>query len=85
MCKIDTFCPYCDIEVTAELVQEKETLPVLGKPVEYIATLAICPKCGNAIGDARVEGKNLERAYDKYAEIYGETVEDARKSRQPKA
>ena len=71
MCKIETYCPYCDEPVTAELVNETETLPVLGVPITYEATLAVCPKCGEVIGDSRIEGENLDRAYNKYEEIMG--------------
>ena len=63
---MNIFCPACDTEVDAVLRTQSATLLVRGEHIPYEETLAICPLCGEAIGDARVEGKNLERAYAVY-------------------
>lgn len=63
---IDTYCPECDIEVRARLRNQPATCLVYGEKVDYTETVAICPTCGGIIGDARVEGPNLERAYAIY-------------------
>lgn len=72
---IDTYCPYCDIPVAASLTSNKATLKVLGKDVSYLETLALCPFCGEAIGDTRIEDLNLKRAYKAYEERYGISVD----------
>lgn len=66
MDNIETFCPYCDESVTAPIVMEEESVNVRGENVTYLARIARCPQCGEAIGDSRVEEGNLERAYDAY-------------------
>ena len=58
---LDTFCPYCDIEVTATLETKRSHIEVDNETITYLETSAICPNCNKAIGDARVEKKNLER------------------------
>ena len=63
---IETFCPECDTEVRAVLSSQPATLSVRGVDVSYSETVAVCPRCGTTIGDARVEGINLERAYAVY-------------------
>ncbi len=63
---ISTYCPYCDREVVASLSSSTRTLPVKGQPTEFKSTDAVCPECGQVIGDSRVEDDNLRRAYDAY-------------------
>lgn len=68
---MSTYCPTCDAEVEAVLCACPTSLSVKGKLVSYVDTQAICPVCGETIGDARVEGDNLERAFDAYRAAYG--------------
>ena len=68
---VDTYCPECDAEVHACLYDQPATLSVRGEKVDYIAAVAVCPTCGEFIGDARIEGSNLERAYDTYRRLHG--------------
>lgn len=68
---VDTYCPECDKEVHASLHNQLTSLSVRGELVTYSETVAICPDCGSAIGDARIEGANLERAYAIYRSIHG--------------
>ena len=68
---LDTFCPECDAEVRASLSSRPATLCVRGADVTYPETVAICPTCGATIGDARIEGENLERAYATYRSSRG--------------
>lgn len=63
---LSTYCPECDREVDARLECRTETLPVKGEPTSYDAEVAVCPCCGKAIGDSRVEEGNLRRAYSAY-------------------
>ena len=63
---ISTYCPYCDREVVASLSSSTRTLSVKGQPAEFRSTDAVCPECGQVIGDSRVEDDNLRRAYDAY-------------------
>lgn len=68
---IDTYCPECDREVDARLEQRVEALPVKGELTSYDAEVAICPCCGEAIGDSRIEEGNLRRAYSAYCAAHG--------------
>ena len=63
---IDTYCPYCDEPVVAEIVKRQEVLKVLGTDVVYLAHIPICPNCGKDIGDSRTEEYNLNEAYRQY-------------------
>lgn len=68
---LNTYCPECDCEVDARLERRTETLPVKGEPTSYDAEVAVCPCCGEAIGDSRVEEGNLRRAYSAYCAAHG--------------
>lgn len=68
---LDTYCPECDIEVSARLSSQQAVLTVRGEDVAYTETVAVCPRCGAVIGDARLEGGNLTRAYDVYRSRHG--------------
>lgn len=68
---IKTFCPECDCEVVAPIELRVETLPVKGEQTPYDADIAICPYCGEAIGDSRIEEGNLRRAYSAYCAAHG--------------
>lgn len=68
---VDTYCPECDAEVHACLRNQPSTLSVRGEEVGYSETVAVCPMCGEVIGDARIEGSNLQRAYDAYRRLHG--------------
>ena len=68
---VDTYCPECDVEVHALLHNQPATLSVRGEAISFSETIAVCPVCGEAIGDARIEGANLERAYDVYRALHG--------------
>ena len=68
---LNTYCPECDCEVDARLERRTETLPVKGEPTSYDAEVAVCPCCGEAIGDSRVEEGNLRRAYSAYCVAHG--------------
>ena len=67
---LSTYCPECDREVDARLEYRTETLPVKGEPTSYYAEMAVCPCCGEAIGDSRVEEGNLRRAYSAYCAVH---------------
>ena len=68
---LNTYCPECDREVDARLEHRTETLPVKGEPTSYDAEAAVCPCCGKAIGDSRIEEGNLRRAYSAYCAAHG--------------
>lgn len=68
---LDTYCPECDGEVRACLRTQPASLSVRGEDVSYAETVAVCPTCGCAIGDSRIEGANLERAYGQYRARHG--------------
>lgn len=68
---VDIYCPECDAEVHACLRNQPAILSVRGEEVGYSETVAVCPTCGEIIGDARIEGSNLERAYDAYRMLHG--------------
>lgn len=72
----ETYCIECDESVTAHLVNRSETLPVKGEDVAYTATVAVCPHCGEAIADARVEGGNIDAAYAAYCKAHGLVAKD---------
>lgn len=64
---LSTYCPSCDKPVEARLVEREETLLVKGMRTSRVGTVALCPTCGEAIGDSRVEDGNLRAAYAAYA------------------
>ena len=68
---VDTYCPECDEKVCARLHNQPATLCIRGEQIDFSETVAVCPTCGNIIGDARIEGANLERAYDAYRKQHG--------------
>jgi len=68
---VDTYCPECDAEVHARLRAQQSILSVRGENIAYTETIALCPICGTVIGDARIEGENLERAYAGYRARHG--------------
>lgn len=68
---LNTYCPECDREVDARLEHRLETLPVKGESTSYDAETAVCPRCGEVIGDSRVEEGNLRRAYSAYCAAHG--------------
>lgn len=67
---VDTYCPECDEEVKARLHERPSTLSVRGEEISFSETVAVCPVCGAIIGDARIEGENLERAYAAYRVLH---------------
>lgn len=81
---LDTYCPACDSEVRAELQKRPATISVRGESIDYIETVAVCPVCGQPIGDARIESENLKSAYDIYRSKHGimspEGISNLRKS-----
>lgn len=68
---VDIYCPECDTEVHACLHNQPATLSVRCESIGYSETVAVCPACGEIIGDARIESVNLERAYDVYRMRHG--------------
>ena len=62
----ETYCPICDLEVTAFLERREGALRIRGELTTYDEKVAICPNCGEVIGDSRLESENLERAYATY-------------------
>lgn len=68
---LNTYCPECDREVDARLEHKIETLSVKGEQTSYDAEVAVCPCCGEEIGDSRVEEGNLRRAYSAYCAAHG--------------
>lgn len=68
---IDTYCPSCDMEVHAPISARPGRISIRGEDTEFDERVAICPDCGEAIGDSRVEDGNLERAYEAYAARHG--------------
>ena len=68
---LSTYCPSCDTPIEARLVEREETLWVKGRPTSYVGTAAICPLCGEAIGDSHVGDGNLRAAYAAYAASCG--------------
>jgi putative zinc finger/helix-turn-helix YgiT family protein len=63
---IITYCPDCKEEVTARIEERDETITVRDQAVWITAEVAVCPKCGNEIGDLTVEDRNLDKAYAIY-------------------
>lgn len=81
---LDTYCPECDREVTAPIQHRIESLPVKGEAISYNAEIAVCPYCGEVIGDSRIEDANLRRAYSSYCAAHGlmspDEIRELRKS-----
>ncbi|MDN0069531.1 type II TA system antitoxin MqsA family protein [Collinsella ihumii] len=63
----NTFCPYCDVEVEAILDIRTERHCVRGEKIILDnVPVAVCPLCGQDIGDSRVDGPTIDRAYNVY-------------------
>ncbi|PWL78979.1 MAG: hypothetical protein DBY20_03635 [Coriobacteriia bacterium] len=73
---IETYCPACDAEVNAAVSMSTGHIAVRGEDVEFEEHVAVCPVCGEEIGDSRVEGGNLDRAYAAYAKAHGLVTRD---------
>lgn len=67
----DTYCPRCDAPVCAQLEERRESLPINGEEVFFQATVAVCPRCGEVIGDSRIDQRNFERADEAYRHLHG--------------
>lgn len=63
---VDTLCPACDVAVHAQVHSRQALMTVRGEKVFYTEQVAICPRCGKPIGDARLEKGNLDSAYAAY-------------------
>ena len=59
-------CPRCEKVTQVKLLSRKESLPVLGEPVEYTAKVYKCGKCGEEFATPALEEQNFRRAYDLY-------------------
>lgn len=68
---VSTYCPSCDREVVASVVERPASIAVRGEAVDYLERVAVCPVCGGEIGDSNVESGNIKRAYDVYRESNG--------------
>jgi putative zinc finger/helix-turn-helix YgiT family protein len=65
------FCPYCEKTTDISLVTKRETLPVLGEPVEYDASLYKCDECQDDYATASLEKINFKTAYNIYRNRHG--------------
>ncbi len=63
---IKTYCVECDRDVEAPIVDIDDHLTIKGEEVLFKASVAKCPHCEKAIGDATLESKNLDSAYRQY-------------------
>lgn len=60
------FCPYCESEQDVTKVVKRETLSVLGEPVNYDAELYKCTGCNNEFATTELEEENFRKAYNIY-------------------
>lgn len=68
---IETYCIECDETVVPNFVERRESLVIKGEPIEYVAKIATCPKCGAEIADSRIEQQSMEVAYAAYCAKHG--------------
>ena len=68
--ELQTYCPSCDQKVSAVLKHRDESLKIRGEMITYDAMVVVCPCCGNILGDSRIEGENLNRAYATYRSLH---------------
>lgn len=68
---LNTFCIDCDAGVSAVVSERTDILDIRGESIEYQAREALCPKCGKPIADWRLEGANLDAAYEAYRIKHG--------------
>ncbi len=62
----NTFCPECEQNVKADVVQKKETFNVKGEKMPVTSSVLVCGKCKNEIFDEDLDEKNLLSAYNEY-------------------
>ncbi len=60
------FCPHCEEEHEVNKITKKETLPVMGEPVEYDAEVYKCAVCNKEFATTAMEEENFRKAYDIY-------------------
>lgn len=65
------FCPKCHALSSRRIEQRRETLVVRGDAIEVDAEVAVCPQCGEEIGDIDLSDAILERAYSEYRRRHG--------------
>lgn len=63
---LNTYCTECDREVNVRIEHCDDTMRIRGHEVPFDSEIAICPNCGAAIADSRIEGRNLAAAYSAY-------------------
>lgn len=63
---MNTYCAKCDREVNARIEHCDETMRIRGREVPFNSEVAVCPNCGAAIADSRIEGRNFAAAYSAY-------------------
>jgi putative zinc finger/helix-turn-helix YgiT family protein len=63
---VKTFCPECWEAVDANVMALSEIMDVKGEDISVVSEIPVCPKCGEKIGDSRLEADNVKRAYDIY-------------------
>lgn len=60
------FCPHCEKNQKIVKVTKKETLPVMGEPVEYSAEVYRCSVCKGEFATTEMEEENFRKAYNFY-------------------
>ncbi len=65
------FCPQCHALSSRYIEHRRETLVVRGEEIEVDAEAAVCPRCGEEIGDIDLGDAILERAYSMYRQRHG--------------
>lgn len=68
---MNKYCVYCGTTTKLKVVHRQETFSVKKDPVTITSNIMVCTRCGNDLFDEKLDGKNLEQAYDIYRRKQG--------------
>ncbi|MDQ7797799.1 MAG: DUF4065 domain-containing protein [Candidatus Edwardsbacteria bacterium] len=68
---MNKYCAYCGTTTKLKVERRQETFSVKKDPVTITSNVMVCTGCGNDLFDEKLDGQNLEQAYDIYRRKHG--------------
>lgn len=65
------YCYECRSEQEVSVIKKQESFPVKGVPIETVSDVVVCQACGEEIFDEELDGKNMDRVYEKHHRMKG--------------
>ena len=66
-----SYCPNCDADTDARVIEREETYSVKGDPITTVCQVRICDRCEQSIFDETLDSPNIDRFYDVYRTRHG--------------